>query len=107
MTISEKTLSRLQYLEALYRQGYRSDLVDRSLDKIIALEKATAQRELDDLRHRLQEFETRYQLPSAEFYRRFRMGELGDSADYVEWGAFFEMWRSVKDRLENLETELG
>jgi hypothetical protein len=107
MTISQKTLNRLQHLEALYRRGYRSDLVDQSLDKIIALEKATAHRELAELQHRLQAFEARYQLSSEEFYRQFRLGELGDSVDYLEWGVFFEMWRSVKNRLNTLETRPG
>ena len=53
--------ARLQYLEALYRQGYRSEVIDRSLDKIIALERAAARRELADPQERLQSFETRYQ----------------------------------------------
>jgi hypothetical protein len=50
MVTNNKTLARLQYLEALYRQGYRSDVIDRSLDKIIALERAAARREYTDLR---------------------------------------------------------
>ena len=107
MTVSQKTLNRLQHLEVLYRRGYRSDLVDRSLDKIIALEKATAHRELTELQHRLQEFEVRYHLSSDEFYGQFQLGELGDSVDYMEWGVFFEMWRSVKERLDTLETRPG
>jgi hypothetical protein len=32
MTTKEKTLNHLRHLEALYRRGYRSDVVDRSLD---------------------------------------------------------------------------
>ncbi len=60
MATHEQTLERLQYLATLYRQGYRSDTIDRSLDKIIALERAAAHREYADLRERLQAFETRY-----------------------------------------------
>jgi len=44
-----------------------SDVIDRSLDKSIALERVAAQRELADLLECLQTFETRYQMPSAEF----------------------------------------
>jgi hypothetical protein len=107
MATEEKTLKKLRYLQMLYHQGYRSDMIDRSLDKIIALERASAQRELGDLRNRLQVFETRYHMSSEDFYRRFRAGELGDAMDFVEWSAFYEMWKSVWERLEMLEAEFA
>jgi len=107
MATNDKTIDRLQYLEILYRQGYRSEVIDRSLDKIIALERAAAQRDLADLQERLRTFEARYQMPSEEFYRRFRAGELGDGMDVVEWSIFYEMWESVRARLERLETDLA
>ena len=106
MATNDKTMDRLQHLETLYRQGYRSDVIDRSLEKIIALERATAQRELAELQERLRAFETRYQMPSEDFYRRFRAGELGDALDMVEWSVFYEMWESVRARLATLETAL-
>jgi len=104
MGTNDKTLDRLQYLENLYRQGYRSDVIDRSLDKIIALERAAARREYADLRERLQTFETRYQMSSADFYKLFRAGEMGDAMDIVEWSIFYEMCEAVRVRLETLET---
>jgi len=103
MATNDKTMDRLQYLEALYRQGYRSDVIDRSLDKIIALERAAARREYADLRERLQAFETRYQMSSEDFNRRFRTGEMGDAMDVVEWSIFYEMWEYVRARLALLE----
>lgn len=105
MATKEETLNKLQYLEVLYQRGYKSDLVDQSLDKIMALERAAAQRQLNDLQQRLQAFEARYQMPSEDFYRRFRAGELGDSVDFVEWSVFYEMWESVQERLQILEAE--
>jgi hypothetical protein len=71
MATNDKTIDRLQYLEVLYRQGYRSDVIDRSLDKIIALERVAAQRDLADLQERLRTFEARYRMPSEEFVRRW------------------------------------
>ena len=103
MATNDQTLEKLQYLETLYRQGYRSEVIDRSLDKIIALERAAARREYADLRERLQAFETRYQMSSEDFYRRFRTGEMGDPMDVVEWSIFYEMWESVRARLAILE----
>jgi len=105
MATSEKTLNKLQYLETLYRRGYQSNVVDQSVDKIIALERAATERELANLQQRLQAFEARHQMPSEDFYRRFRAGELGDSADFVEWSVFYEMWESVRERLRILQAE--
>ena len=106
METHDKTLDKLQSLETLYRQGYRSAVIDRSLDKIVALERAAARRELASLQERLQAFETRYQRSSADFYQRFRAGELGDAIDMVEWSVFYEMWESVRARLEQLGTDV-
>lgn len=96
MATTQRTLDRLQYLQDLYRRGYHSAVVDRSLEKVIALEKAAAERELTDLQARLQVLEARYQMQSEDFYKRFRTGELGDAADFVEWSVFYDMWAAVR-----------
>jgi len=106
MVANKKTIHRLQHLEDFYRKGYRSDVIDRSIDKIISLEKISAQRDERDLQEKLRKFEARYQLASEEFYDRFRKGELGDAADFVEWSVFYEMWESVHERLKIFATEL-
>ena len=62
MASNNKTVDRLQHLETLYRRGYRSDAIDRSLDKIIALERETAGRELAELQERLRAFEARHRM---------------------------------------------
>ena len=48
-TLTNCTLMRLRHLESLYCQGCQSDIVDRTLDKIITLEEAQARRELSEL----------------------------------------------------------
>ncbi len=105
MVASERTINRLQHLEGFYRQGYRSDIIDRSLDKIISLEKTAAQRDEQDLQAKLRKFEAKYELTTEEFYSRFRKGELGDAMDFVEWSVYYEMWESVHERLKILEAE--
>ena len=79
----DKTMDRLLPLTAFRRLRYCSDVVDRSLDKIIALECAVAHREHTVLRERLLGFETRYQMSSEDFCRRFRAGVMGDAIDHV------------------------
>ncbi len=106
MIANQKTLDRLEYLENLYRQGYQSEVVDLTLEKILLLEKTTAEQELTDLQQRLQAFETQYKLSSADFYQQFQAGELGDDMDFVEWSIFYEMRDSVQKRLETLQDKL-
>jgi len=72
------------------------------LTKLLTMEGAKAQRELLDLEERLRVFERQYQLSSDEFHRRFRAGEMGDSADMFEWSAFYQMRTSVRERLAML-----
>jgi hypothetical protein len=105
MASNDTTLDKLRFLETLYRRGYQSDVIDRSLDKMIALELAKARRELTELQARLEIFEQQYQMSSEEFYRRFQAGEMGDSIEVVEWSIFYDMWESVRTRLDILEAE--
>ena len=53
MTMQTNTLDKLKKLESLYHQGYQSDVVDRAVGQIIALENAHTRQELDDLHARL------------------------------------------------------
>ncbi|MFB2921597.1 hypothetical protein [Aerosakkonema funiforme] len=68
------TLEKLQLIETLCRQGYASDIVELTLDKIIAYEIANAQKEAAELQKELQLFEAQYQISSQDFYQRFRQG---------------------------------
>lgn len=105
MANTNKTIERLRQLHELYLQGYRSDIVDSSLDKLLSLERAAAERELAELQRRLAEFEQQYAMSSPDFYQHFRAGKLGDSADFVEWSVFHEMSESVHERLKRFAAE--
>ena len=45
-------------------------------------------------------YETRYQMPSADFYTRYQGGELGDALDFVEWAGDYEHYLQLKEELE-------
>ena len=105
MTTQTATLNKLQVLETLYQQGYRSDFVDLTLDKIIALERADTHQELTELQARLAAFEQQYGISSADFHGRFHRGELGDDADFFEWSAFYDMTEALRKRLLVFATE--
>jgi hypothetical protein len=102
MTLEATTLEKLSVLETLYRRGYQSDVIDLTVDKMIALECERAEREREELDTRLKAFEQNYQMRSEDFYRRFQQGQLGDSADFFEWSAVYAMHQSVAERVRSL-----
>lgn len=102
VTVSGHTLTRIQSLARLYQTGYRSSTVDATIEKLIAMERARLESEVEDLAAHLDTFEQRYQLSSEEFHRRFQAGAMGDDADLFEWSAFYQMWQSVQEQLEAL-----
>ncbi|MBC7226365.1 MAG: hypothetical protein H5T61_03945 [Thermoflexales bacterium] len=98
-----QTLDKLKVLERLYRQGVWSEVFDRTIDKLLAVEAERALAEKEDLEKRLTAYEARYGMDSAEFYRRFQAGELGDDMDFVEWSVFYEMYQALLKKLEVLQ----
>jgi hypothetical protein len=46
---------------------------------------------MGEMEQQIKAYEMQYQMSSDEFYRRFQAGELGDSADFFEWNAYYEM----------------
>jgi len=52
MNRTDSTLSKLNAIEILYRRGYHIEVIDRTLDKQIAMERHRAQQDLNDLSHR-------------------------------------------------------
>ena len=102
MATPNQIRENLKILEALYNRGEVSEVVERSLQKIITHEIAIAQQQAAEIEADLQQYETQYQMPSAEFYQKFRAGELGDDVDFVEWSSFYQMWLSVRERVQIL-----
>jgi hypothetical protein len=103
MSSSHQTLADLQNLATLYRQGHRSPVIERTVEKMVALERDRARQEAAKIEAKLQMYEQRHEMTSEDFYRRFRAGELGDDIDWVEWSVFYEMRAGVRQRLTLLE----
>ena len=59
-----------------------------------------AARDVVELQNRLRAFEQEYRLTTEEFYRRYEAGQLGDSADFMEWSSFYDMWRSAQQYVD-------
>lgn len=100
MTTNLLTAERLRALAELYQQGRTSDLMDRTLEKLLHHEVEQCQIQLSQLQTDLAEFEQRYNLSSAEFYRQFQAGETGDDMDFVEWASLVQMVNNLEKRLQ-------
>jgi hypothetical protein len=105
MKANPLTAKRLHALAELYQQGQASELMERTLEKLLRHEAEQCQAQLRQLQADLAEFELKYQLSSTEFYQRFRAGQSGDDMDYVEWASLVQMADNLKRRLRLLTGE--
>lgn len=93
---------RLHELAALYEQGQASELMAQTLHKLLLHEVHVVQAELAELQSDLAEFEQRYGMASAEFYRRYKEGLTDDRMDTVEWASLVQMKQNADKRLRLL-----
>ena len=99
------TAERLHALAELYEQGQVSNLMERTLEKLLRHEADVCQVQLRQLQADLREFEQKYQRSSAEFYQQFQAGQTGDAMDYVERASLVQMADNLTKRLRLLRGE--
>lgn len=99
------TAERLATLARLYQQGQSSQLMDRTLDKLLAHEAEQARTELAVLAGDLATFEQQYHISTAEFSRRYEAGQTDDRMDFVEWASLLRMRDNLLRRLQVLTGE--
>ena len=98
------TAERLHALAKLYEQGHVSDLIDRTLAKLLRYEADVCQTQLRQLQADLAEFEQKYQRSSTEFYQQFQAGQTGDAM--IMWnGLPGQMAGNLTKRLRLLRGE--
>jgi hypothetical protein len=102
---NDQIAQRLDRLAQLFQIGQASDLMVQTLDKLFAHEIQQSLHELEQLRVDLVEFEERYGMTSAEFYRQYQAGEIDDRMDYVEWASLVQMADNLQQRLDVLAGE--
>jgi len=104
-TVANTTAQRLSTLAQLYQQGQASQLMDRTLDKLLAHEAEQARLQLEALDADLATFERQYGMTSAEFLRHYQGGQTDDRMDYVEWASLIRMRENLLHRLHLLTGE--
>lgn len=105
-SLATTVAQRLRVLAQLYEQGQASELMDRTLDKLLAHEADLCREQLNELQDDLVELEQLYGLPSDEFYRRYQAGQTDDRMDYVEWASLVQVRNNLQERLRILSGEV-
>ncbi len=107
MVVDTTTLERLRALERLYAEGYRDDVVDLAVRKLVAYQVEKDAAQVETLRAELAQYEQRYGMDSAHFYGRYEAGEMGDDADVFEWAALYQMHARLSDAVQVLRAQLN
>jgi hypothetical protein len=90
-----------QKVEAMEKVG-ASDLAAQALQKLISLHVQKYERQLAEVHRELEPFEQQYGMSSAECHRRFIAGEMGDTADIMEWMGLYDDVLLYQERLATL-----
>ncbi|GFP18684.1 hypothetical protein HKBW3S42_00491 [Candidatus Hakubella thermalkaliphila] len=98
----EDILLKLKSIEKLVKSGIEDKVVERTVDKLYRYQSKKLSQDLDDVESRIKAFEGKYQIGCDEFLARYRTGELGDHADYLEWYALCDMANRLRERMKVL-----
>ena len=90
-----------QKVEAMEKVGV-GEAADEALHKLMRLHMQRYERQIAAVQRELAPFEQQYGLSSAECHRRFLAGDMGDSADIMEWMGLYEDVLLYQERLGTL-----
>jgi hypothetical protein len=103
MTTLEKIRRFERYLELTHGSADRT--LDVVFDKLLERKRRELTEQRDAMRVELDAFEQQYRLASAEFFDKFRRGEIGDATDFFDWSATWQMYRNTLQYLDALSTD--
>ncbi|NJN84830.1 MAG: hypothetical protein HC802_22770 [Caldilineaceae bacterium] len=94
-------VAQLEVLEEVYQEG-----LDQVLENLLQFKREDYRRSLVEYDEILNRFEKQYGMESADAYRKFEAGKLGDSTDFFEWTGIYELRQYVLERIARIETVL-
>jgi len=94
------TSYKLEALKDTYSDKAELGLI---VGKLLDLSLSQHRLRLERYERDLREFEERYGMESATFYRRFEAGELGDAMDFFEWAGLYELREDIMKKIRRLE----
>ncbi len=92
-------------LKQLYGGGFQNNFLDNALRKIVHHQITRDKADLRRVQKALTKFQAQYGLSSADFWERFQVGEMADTADFMEWNAFCKMKQRILGRLRILQDD--
>ena len=99
------TLGKIKRLERYLAADKATDdpVLDLALEKVLARETAQVRDLKTRLASQVKAFEKAHAMDSDVFYAKFRRGELGDDADFIEWASTIEMVARAEKRMAALQ----
>ncbi|OQY44098.1 MAG: hypothetical protein B6242_13485 [Anaerolineaceae bacterium 4572_78] len=96
---------RLEWLHSIARKCYQVGFLPQSdnQDEQVIPTLTDYKTELGKYRLELNDFEQQYGMPSAEFYKKFEAGQLGDAMDFFDWSGLFELTQHLHAKITQLE----
>jgi hypothetical protein len=94
-----------QKIEAMEKVG-AGEAADLALHKLLRLHVQRYERQIAAVQQELAPFEQQHGMSSAECHRRFLAGEMGDSADIMEWMGLYEDVLLYQDRIGTLRAAI-
>jgi hypothetical protein len=104
VTTPPLTAERLHALAKIYEQGPVSDLMERTLQKLLCQEAAVCHAQVGQLQADLAEFAQKSQRSSRGGYQQSQAGQTGDAMEYGEWPSLIQMTDKLTKRLRLLIT---
>lgn len=99
--LREKVKRLEQYLAT--DEAAADRVVEQTVDKLLERETTRLTELKTRLEQQLGEFEKQHAMKTPDFYARFERGELGDTTDFVEWSATYEMVENLNKQLALLQ----
>jgi hypothetical protein len=96
----------LEKVEAIEKAG-AGDLAEQALQKLMHLQVQKYTKELEAVRRELEPFEQQYSMSSEECHRQFSKGELGDTAEIMEWMGLYDNALLYQERIAALRAAAG
>ncbi len=100
--MSFKAKNGLEKLNQLYEAGFQDEFVDNAVQKIIERQIAQDNKNLDSVTQILSEFEAQFGMDSGQFWQQYQAGKTSDTADFLEWNAFYKIQQRILNRLQIL-----
>lgn len=91
---------KLEVLKDTYSDEAELGLI---LGKLLDVTLSQHRLRLERYERDLREFEERYTMESATFYRRFEAGELADAMDFFEWAGLYELRQNITEKIQRLK----